>query len=55
MKLRLFAIRDTSTNELVPDTWFSSKDAAKRARDELNQDGSGRYVVTLGPDHRKRQ
>lgn len=55
MKLRLFAIRDTSTNKLVPDTWFSSKDAAKRARDELNQDNANRYVVTLGPDHRKRQ
>ena len=52
MKLRLFAIRDTSTNKLVPDTWFSSKDAAKRARDELSQDG-GRYVVTPGPDHRR--
>lgn len=52
MKLLLFAIRDTQTKKLVPDTFFASKPEAKRARDELNN-GVQRYVVTAGPDHRK--
>jgi hypothetical protein len=52
MKLRLFAIRDTSTRELLPQT-FSDKKAAKAERDLLNGSTSMRYVVTEGPDHRK--
>lgn len=52
MKLRLFALRDTQTNKLVPDLYFVSKPEAKRARDELNN-GVQRYVVTAGPDHRR--
>ena len=50
--MKLFTLRDATTNKLAPNIWFASKDAAKRARDELNQDG-GRYVVTPGPDHRR--
>lgn len=52
MKLRLFTIRDTQSNKLVPDTFFASKTEAKRQRDVLNA-GTSRYVVTLGPDHQK--
>lgn len=52
MKLRLFALRDTSTNKLLPNTYFGDKVAAKRERDELNKAG-GSYVVTPGPDHRR--
>lgn len=54
MKLRLFALRDTQTNKLVPDLYFVSKPEAKRARDLHNSSSnSARYVVTPGPDHRK--
>lgn len=52
MKLRLFAIRDTQTNKLVPDAYYVSKLDAKRARDGLNGP-SKRYVVSPGPDHHK--
>ena len=52
MKLHLFALRDTQTKKPVPDTFFASKPEAKRARDVLNV-GTSRYVVALGPDHRK--
>ena len=52
MKLRLFAIRDTQTNKLVSDVYYTSKPDAKRARDELNGP-SKRYVVSPGPDHRR--
>ncbi len=52
MKLRLFALRSTQDNKLVPNTFFGSKPEAKRARDEHNKNGA-RYVVTAGPDHRK--
>jgi hypothetical protein len=52
MKLRLFALRDTKTNKLVPDAFFSDKPAAKKARDELNSQGDN-VVVTPGPDHRR--
>lgn len=51
MKLRLFAIRDTSSNKLIPDANFSDKKAAKAERDRLG--GAPRFVVTHGPDHRK--
>lgn len=52
MKLRLFALRDTQTNKIVPDLYFAGKPEAKRQRDVLNA-GTPRYVVTAGPDHRK--
>lgn len=52
MKLRLFALRDTSTNKLLPNVYFPDKVAAKRERDTRNQAG-GSYVVTPGPDHRR--
>lgn len=52
MKLRLFALRDTSTNKIVPDLYFTDKQKAKEARNERNRNG-GSYVVTPGPDHRR--
>ena len=52
MKLRLFALRDTSTNKLLPDVFFHEKKAAKVERNQRNAEG-GQYVVTPGPDHRK--
>lgn len=53
--MKLFAIRDTSSNKLVPGEDFKSKPEAKRRRDELNEEAGSksRYVVTPGPDHRK--
>lgn len=52
MKLRLFALRNSSTNKLVPELTFADKTAAKRARDDWNNRGES-FVVTYGPDHRK--
>ena len=52
MKLRLFALRDTSTNKLLAERFFHDKPAAKKERDRLNAAG-GSYVVTAGPDHRR--
>lgn len=52
MKLRLFALRDTKTNKINPDVFFSDKPAAKKARDKLNAAPPGGWVVTPGPDHR---
>lgn len=53
MKLRLFALRDTASNKVVPDLYFGSKPEAKRERDRLNGGDSLRYVVVPGPDHRR--
>lgn len=54
MKLRLFALRDSTTNKIVPNQFFPSKPEAKKARDENNAAaGHARYVVTNGPDHRR--
>jgi hypothetical protein len=50
MNLRLFAIRDLTTKRILPDLYFSSKQAAKTKRDEL---GATSHCVTWGPDHRK--
>jgi len=50
MKLRLFALRDTQTGRILPNTFFASKTEAKLKRDELNGDKS-LYCVTYGPDH----
>lgn len=52
MKLRLFALRNTSTGKILADVYFSDKTLAKRERDERNKAG-GTYVVTPGPDHRR--
>lgn len=52
MKLRLFALRDTITNKLIPDLFFPTKPEAKKARDDYNK-GGGSCVVTPGPDHRR--
>ena len=47
--LRLFALRDTTTGKLIPDAFFSDKQAAKTARDA----GGSHLRVTPGPDHRR--
>lgn len=52
MKLRLFTLRDTTTNKVVPDLYFSSKPEAKRERDSRE---AGKYVVTTGPDHHRHE
>jgi len=53
MKLKLFALRNTTTGRIVADLFFGDKKAAKVKRDELNKEGDGSYVVTPGPDHHK--
>lgn len=54
MNLRLFALRNTQTNKLVTSDYYTSKPAAKRARDQANKEaGQDIYVVSPGPDHRK--
>jgi hypothetical protein len=54
MKLRLFTLRDATTNKRVPDLFFPSKPEAKRERERLNLEaGANRYVVTTGPDHHR--
>lgn len=45
--LRLFALRDTTTGRLIPDTYFPDKTKAKLARDA----GGAHLRVTVGPDH----
>ena len=49
MNLRLFAVRNLTTGKIIPNTFFSSKAEAKKARDEL---GADTHRVTPGPDHR---
>lgn len=54
MKLRLFALRNTATNKVVPNLFFPSKPAAKLARDQHNDNNpNGPFVVSPGPDHRR--
>lgn len=54
--MKLFGIKDTHNNQLVPSLFFSLKQQAKKHRDELNEEiGEQRYVVTPGPDHWKSQ
>lgn len=53
MKLRLFALKDTSGKEL-PGQFFSAKPDAKRVRDRLNQEaGRTEYTIGPGPDHHR--
>lgn len=53
---KLFAIRDTRTNKLIPELFFEDKTKAKNARNELNSAaGKECFVVTHGPDHWKNQ
>lgn len=49
MKLRLFAIRDLSTNKVIPGLFFDDKQKAKAKRFSL---GASTHCVTYGPDHR---
>lgn len=48
--LRLFAIRDLTTNKIIPGVFFGSKQEAKLER---TRRGAETHVVTNGPDHRK--
>lgn len=51
---KLFAIRDTRTNKVLPQLYFSEKRDAKAARDALNLSAmEQQFVVTPGPDHYK--
>lgn len=50
MKLRLFVLRDTASNKIIPELFFASKPEAKRERDTYPP---GQYVVSPGPDHRR--
>jgi len=51
MKLRLFTLRDVSTNKVVPELFFGSKPEAKRERDARG--GVTKFTVTPGPDHHR--
>lgn len=56
--LKLFQILDTEKNKILPDSFFTDKMQAKKKRTALNgieaeQEGKFRFVVTLGPDHRR--
>lgn len=51
--MKLFALRNTSTNKIKPDTFFADKMLAKKARDQLVEQTGQPHVVTYGPDHRK--
>ena len=56
MKLRLFALRDTRTNIIVPGLSFSAKPDARTDRDARNKlvsANSMAYVITYGPDHHR--
>lgn len=48
--MKLFAIRDLTSGRLIPNLYFSDKNAAKRKRDEL---GAATHCVSYGPDHWK--
>lgn len=52
MKLRLYALRDTRTNKIIPDVYFFNKKDAKHERDLRKAHGE-QLVVTSGPDHHK--
>jgi hypothetical protein len=55
MKLRLFVLRNTVTNQVVPDLFFANKPDAKRERDSRGIPGSNEFVVSPGPDHRRHE
>lgn len=52
--LRLFQVRDTSTNKVLSQM-FHDKAHAKQYRNELNtlNNSENRFVTTYGPDHHK--
>lgn len=56
MPLKLYQITDTKINKPVKDLYFADKKAAKAKRDELNtqQIADMQFVVSPGPDHKKR-
>ena len=51
--MKLFAIRNASTNKIKDDTFFANKMQAKKARDLIVEQTGQPHVVTYGPDHRK--
>lgn len=51
--MKLFGIKNISTNKLVPGLFFESKQKAKVERDKMNQEEPSVYVVSPGPDHHK--
>jgi hypothetical protein len=48
--MKLFAIRDLTSGRIIPNLYFSDKQAAKRKRAEL---GAATHCVTFGPDHHR--
>lgn len=51
--MKLFALRNVSTNKIYPNTFFVDKMQAKKARDLISEQTGQPHVVTYGPDHRK--
>ncbi len=51
--MKLFALRNTNTNKIRPDTFFANKMLAKKARDAVSAETGQNHVVTYGPDHKK--
>lgn len=50
--MKLFAIKNTNTNRIVPDTYFADKMLAKKARNTISEQTGQPHVVTFGPDHK---
>lgn len=50
--MKLFAIKNTNTNRIVPDTFFSDKMLAKKARNSISEQTGQAHVITYGPDHK---
>lgn len=51
--MKLFTIRNTTTNKIHPGTFFTDKMKAKKARDLISEQTGQPHVVTYGPDHKK--
>lgn len=51
--MKLFAIRNSVTNRIIPNTYFADKALAKKARDALTAQTQQDHKLTYGPDHRK--
>lgn len=51
--MKLFTLRNTTTNKIHPDTFFADKMKAKKARDLISEQTGQPHVVTYGPDHKK--
>lgn len=51
--MKLFTLRNTTTNKIHPETFFTDKMKAKKARDLISEQTGQPHVVTYGPDHKK--